>query len=1244
MMMCMQKYFQAAVASSLLLTISSSMMAADVAPIVRWDFNAEETLPLRSHGSVHRDVPGPRPPEYPDFEANNTAVKLDGAGAYFAYDDPGAGSDYDFGVGDAITLEAWVQVDELRKNENVYVVGKGRTGQAGFAPDNQNWAMRLRESQSKAGVSFLFATPLTSGTQKSDGHWHRWTTTSGFKPGKLWHHIAVSYRFGEPESVRCWIDGKPEKGKWDMGGATSEAPVVDDDAIWIGSSRGGAAGNSFRGSIDAIAIHRRVLDDATMKLRFRSTATEVVAKPQPEIMPELSDLPKKKVLLTLHEGMPAHTRWLNEGETFPRETMRFESDYFLLDRLPQRFDDWGIRESWKEPVLIRFSADVDLNPGMHRFMMRVRGLSRLWVDGKLIAKSKPITGSPSGEEPMTPVAEPPSPGMRIAEHRQQEVLGEYETSQGGKSRVILEIVLGGKGFRTDPGETMVAVQSSDDGPFVLLQAMGLDRSPTFLTDEQTSIALKRLEASLDEFDTMNRHQYAANQATYWNDRHSYAQEVVANRNRTQPPNRDQHPIDAFLKSKMDLAIASAAQTPQSEAQHFHTQVLPILKTECMRCHGEKEQGGLRLDSRGAALKSGDSEVPAIVPGKSSESEIIRRLTAEDPDERMPPGVAALSNEKVNLLKDWIDAGANWPSPPITPDQVTASSVLNDEAFLRRLYYDTVGQPPTANEVRRFLSNNEKDKRLRVIDQLLNDSRWADRWMGYWQDVLAENPTLINSSLNTTGPFRWFLYDSLRDNKPFDRLVTELIMLRGSPYEGGSAGFGIAGDNDAPFAAKAQIVTSAFLGIELQCARCHDSPYHSTKQSDLYSLAAMLEQKAVKVPKTSRVPAAFFENQTRESLIKVTIKPDQAIDPEWPFATVTGASEKAIEDVCRDPKNSRERLAALITSPHNTRFAQVIANRVWRQYLGAGIVEPPHDWEGNAASHPELLEWLAQDFVASGYDFKHLARTILTSQVYQRAATGHNLTTSSDLRFFAAPDPRRQTAEQIVDTFIATSGRETDVEELTFDPDARRAASNRLTLGKPRRAWMFANLANERDRPSLNLPRAQGIADILIAFGWTGARQNPKTDREIAANVLQPGVVANSIASIQFVRAVHGSELAQVAVDATSPSQLVDELFLRYLSRLPLEAEKSPLVKALSTEFEKRIVPEEQRTPIAALAPLPRVTWSNHLRTEANEIALELEKRARNGLPSDPRLQTEWREVYEDVIWSIINTREFVWLP
>lgn len=1226
---------------------AATAWSGDRPTVVRWDFGAEETTPLRSHGSVHRDVPGPRPPTYPDFESNNTAIRLDGSGARLTFEDSGPLSPFDFANGDRITLEAWVQVEELRAGENVYVIGKGRTGAAGFAADNQNWALRIRETKGKAGVSFLFATSPTRGAKKSDAHWHRWTSKAGFTPGPAWHHIAVAYQFGNPGSIRGWIDGKQQPGVWDMGGETADPPVVDDDAVWIGSSRGGAAANSFRGGLDSIAIHRDLLDDTVMQKRYRREGAEAVAKPAPETMPVVDGVPPGKAVLVLREGMPTHNRWLNEGEAVPPETLRFTADVMLLDRLPQRFDAWGIRESWKAPVLVQFAADAALTPGRHRFLMRVRGLSRLWVNGAVIARAKPLTGSPSGEEAMTPLPAPPLPGHRLAEHRQQEIVGEATVGSDGRCRVVLETLVGGKDFRADPGELCVAVQSDDGSTFLLLPA-GHSGSPSEtvrLTDADVSAALARQEASMKASDDQNRRAAAASQDTFWKNRHDAARAWASQQPPINVPKNAPHPIDAFLQAKIERALAESAKSPAAEATHFRQTILPILRDECFRCHGEKEKGGLRLNTREAALKGGDSETPAVVPGNVAESALMQRILATDPDERMPPGGAALKPDQVAALEAWIKSGAGWPAPPVAAKEVAAPPVIGDAAFARRVYLDTVGVPPSAQDVRAFLSDPSSDKRNRLIDRLLADERWADHWMSYWQDVLAENPTLINSSLNTTGPFRWFLYDALRDGKAFDRLVTELVLLRGSPHEGGSAGFGIAADNDAPFAAKGQIVAHAFLGIDLQCARCHDSPYHSTTQRDLYALAAMFERKPVTVPKTSRVPAAFFEKKARESLIRVTLKPEESIAPQWPFAEVTGsADEPSLDPLMQKPSDTRERLAALITSPRNRRFAEVVANRVWRRYLGAGLVEPAHDWEGHAASHPELLRWLAHEFVLHDYDLKHLSRLILTSEVYQREATGRNMTAEPELRFFAAPDRRRLSAEQIVDSLFAAAGQRMDVEEFTFDPDGRRPASNRLTLGTPTRAWMFASLANERDRPTLSLSRARAVADVLEAFGWTGSRQNPRSDRETSPNVLQPGVLANSTASILLTRAAVGSGLADAAVNAATPEELVDTLFLRYLTRLPTDSERAPMVSALAADFAKRLVPPAEQKLPEPLERLPKVTWSNHLRAEANTIALEMERRARLGPPADPRLRPEWREVYEDVVWSIVNIREFVWVP
>jgi hypothetical protein len=1218
--------------------------SAPATPVARWDFGEEEFTRLMPAGDVQRDVPGPRPPEFPDFERNNTAVHLDG-GAHFTFADPGAASPFDFTNGDAITLEAWVNLPGLRANENLYVVGKGRTGAPGFAADNQNWALRLRATGGRFGVNFLFATPRARDAARSDAHWHRWTSTSGFAPGSGWHHIAITYRFGDPASIRGWIDGRSVAGKWDMGGATAAAPVVDDDAIWIGSSMKGSASASFRGNLDAVAIHREIVSDAQLKARFRRTGGPVIVKAAPAVMPDLGPLPAGRVVATFHEGMPAHDRWLNAGEKLPPATLRWSGPEFLLPRLPRRYDDWGIRASWKPPVLARLAAEVRLPPGTHRVVLRARGLTRLWMDGALVATTAPQKSDSGGHDPVTPIATPPLPDLRPVPFGINEAFGEVTVKSGAPLRVVVENLAGGRRFRPEPGELTVAVQTPDGRSFHVLQAAGADGEPVPLTDAAVTASLTRIEASLSAFDDANRRAAALSQDAFWVGRHRRAGAWAKGQPAPPVPAGAPHPIDAFLLAKIERAKTEAAQTPEAEARTFHDTVLPILREECFRCHGEKQKGGLKLDSRDAAIAGGESKLPAIVPGKASASEMIARLRHADEEERMPPNGDPLKPWQIAALAAWIDAGARWPSPPLAPEAVALPPVVGDAAFLRRVYFDTVGVPPTEREARAFLADRTPGKRERLIDRLLADERWADHWVSYWQDVLAENPSMLKPSLNNTGPFRWYLHEALRDGKPLDRLVTELILLRGSEREGGSAGFGLAADNDAPFAAKGHIVATAFLGIELQCARCHDSPYHSTTQRDLYSLAALFERKTVTVPASSTVPAAFFERKARESLIKVTLQPKEPIAPAWPFAAQTGiADDPSLDALMLNPRDPRERLAALVTAPANTRFASVIVNRVWKRLMGAGFVEPVHDWEGRVPSHPGLLAWLAREFVAQGYDLRRLARLVLTSSAYQRTATGHNLAAPADQRFFAAPEPRRLSAEQVVDTLFAVAGQPIDSEEITLDGEARRPADTFISLGTPRRAWMFASLSNERDRPSLNLPRAQMVVDVLEAFGWTASRQNPRTDRETDPNVLQPGALANSAVSVWVTRATPGGELAELAVAAASPAALVESLFLRYFSRPPTAAERAPLVRALTPGFAARVLPPARRKAPAPPRPLPAVSWANHLVAEANSIKLEMEQRARAGPPADPRLRPEWREAFEDVAWSLLNSREFVWLP
>jgi hypothetical protein len=216
-------------------------VAADK-PVAFWRLNdpaengypssAEAPLSARVEGTI-KTVAGPLPDGFPDFQADNKAIQLSGKGSVLRITDPGANSLVDFQLGDSITLEAWVRCDNIKDGQQTCIIGKGRTQNPGVAANNQNWALRLRGQGGLACVNFLFRDERNR-PEAGDEDWHRWTATAGFKPGAAWHHVAVTYTFGKPESIRGYLDGTAVSGAWDMGGPTALGPVVDDDEVWIG--------------------------------------------------------------------------------------------------------------------------------------------------------------------------------------------------------------------------------------------------------------------------------------------------------------------------------------------------------------------------------------------------------------------------------------------------------------------------------------------------------------------------------------------------------------------------------------------------------------------------------------------------------------------------------------------------------------------------------------------------------------------------------------------------------------------------------------------------------------------------------------------------------------------------------------------------------------------------------------------------------------------------------------------------
>ncbi|MEX2175725.1 MAG: DUF1553 domain-containing protein [Pirellulaceae bacterium] len=1112
-------------------------------PVAYWRFEddrgvAEKEgsawLPQQIAGPAKFGQPGPRPSMFPLFGSENRALRLDQP-ASLRYDDvssdevsgeeAGKPGPFDFAAGDTIALEAWVNPAKLAGGQQVYVVGKGRTGNPGTVPDSQNWALRLAGKGGDCRLSFLFRDADNRRGNQDD--WHRWTSDRGFAAGSDWHHIAVVYTFGQSDSLRGYVDGRPTKGAWDYGGQTDERPVVDDDQIWIGSASGNNAGNSFAGGIDEVAIYRTALSAERIAARWQ------VVQPKPYVTSV--PIPRDSVLVEVLEGMPDAWSW----DFIPAQpSERFTQRRLAFVDVPKKYNGHGVIADRSSPFVLWAHSELNLPGGKQRLLLRSRNAARLYLDDKLVLENPFPTGSTDGHNPYQPVESKVSPNIRPLQPGDREQVVEVDLTAGWH-RARLELFVGGKKRRPELGETSLSIAPAGSDAFrVLAVSKAATTGRGFeLTDAAWLAWEQSRREELASINRQRRRAAGAEYAKYWQQRHEFARQYVGQvSNLSQDLSHDS--IDGFIDAR--LVTAKVAPTP----------------------------------------------------------------------------------------------------------------LADDHAFVRRIYLDTLGIPPTAEQVRSFVADTALSKRARLIDDLLQQPGWADNWVGYWQDVLAENPNIVNPTLNNTGPFRWWIYESLLDNKPFDRFATELILMEGSPRYGGPAGFAVATENDAPLAAKAQNLSLAFLAFDMRCARCHDAPAHRFMQEDLFNLAAMLHRGEQTLPKTSTIPGD--PESLASLLVQVTLKPGAKIAPRWPFEE-DFAGELPVEFLF-DPSDEREELALRFTSPQNARFARVIVNRLWRRYLGLGLVEPVDDWENATPSHPELLDWLARELVLHDYDLKYVARLIFNSNAYQRTPTrsvsegranvseglaGDEQFENTEL--FAAPARRRMSAEQVLDSLLAAAGKEMHVEELSVDGMGTRLETSSISLGLPRRAWQFTSMSNERDRPSLSLPAAQTALDVLEAFGWRASRQDPLSVRNKEPTVLQPAILANGVVPKRASQLSEDSVFVSLAMQADSPAAFIDQVYAQILSRPPTADEQAMFAELLAPGFDDRQTGAEPG-PRPTWPKRDGVSWSNHLQSESNAIRLAWQKEVEKGDPPTTQLAADWRERAEDLVWTLLNSPEFVWIP
>lgn len=473
-------------------------------------------------------------------------------------------------------------------------------------------------------------------------------------------------------------------------------------------------------------------------------------------------------------------------------------------------------------------------------------------------------------------------------------------------------------------------------------------------------------------------------------------------------------------------------------------------------------------------------------------------------------------------------------------RLPAAEICSDSAFVRRIYLDVLGKLPTADEARAFVADTDPAKRDRLIEQLLVRPEYAQHWALKWADLLRNEEKVLDRK--GVQNFHGWIRRSFEEGKPLDQFARELIAARGSTYTRPEANWYRA--NRDPIT-RAESTAQVFLGVRLQCAKCHSHPFDRWTQDDYYNWAAVF----------ARVDYKILENNRRDRNDKHEFDGEQIV-----FMTTKGEVTNARTgqnatpqflggEVLADPESDRLLALADWMTKGNRRFALVQANRIWAQLMGRGLVEPVDDFRAtNPASHPELLEYLADELVAGGYDVRHLMRIILQSNTYQLASHVADATSAADERNFTHAVELRLPAEPLLDAICQVA-----------DTPAQ-------FNGYPRgiRAVEIPGVQAVRPRDVRPTPAER----FLTAFGKPPRLLTCECERTQEATLgqtfqLVSGPLMNDLLTSD------NNRLSRLLAEGVSPAEAIDELFWTALSRPPSDTERNQLTTYLAEAADRR---------------------------------------------------------------------------
>jgi mono/diheme cytochrome c family protein len=635
------------------------------------------------------------------------------------------------------------------------------------------------------------------------------------------------------------------------------------------------------------------------------------------------------------------------------------------------------------------------------------------------------------------------------------------------------------------------------------------------------------------------------------------------------------------------AAVSSAGSPISGDPLFERDVLPILTANCLGCHGGlNKKAGLDLRSIELMLKGGE-DGPAVKAGDASASPLYAAVANDEmpPDERKK-----LSPAEKQILRDWIAAklptvaqrrtpAENDPLLPpgqkhsaaevaaaidrhiekgLAEAKLSPAARSDDVEFLRRVYLDLAGRVPTAEQAAAFLDDTAADKRAKLIDTLLASPDFGQQFGRTWRDWIAppELPSDANGGKqphDETRQLGKWIGDRIHAGDGWDTIARAMLTVEGErknqphlmflPLQG-------EGGKTTP-GGSARGVASLLLGVQLQCAQCHDDPYRTWSQQQYWQLAAFFGRTGGDFNKIVERPSADPKAKDDKKIrppANPKLKPGEIEIPKAAFKNAGQAVAAQFLDgttptIPPPDQALRPVLADWLTDRKNPYFARAFANRTWFYFFNRGIVHPVDDLRDfNPPSHPGLLNLLEQEFVAGGFDVKHIVRAICNSQTYQRTSRPMPASIADSaggdggvqqVQKFGRMPGRVMTADLMYDSLKQVYG-DPKLDLRTFDPKDGNANGESAAVGDALLEFQRAFCTNEEDTTDFT----HGIPQMLTMIN-------------------HPRLLAGSKALEAYLK----------ANKAASPQQVVEWLYLGTLSRRPTEAEMAEATRYMSASPE-----------------------------------------------------------------------------